>query len=228
MRTLLRAITVLLALHLASGAAYGASAVDFYLNLLRRGVSDFNAGRFAAAAGELRIGAFGLLDLPDQYQTAQIYLALSADKLGRSDEARRAIDRLLASQRITPRYAALAIPPEVRTAFETLVQRTRATDLATLRRPPAARTPPPNTSGAPPTPPSATVETITITDPTTTEVPREVPPPVSSPVRTTTPTTTAPPAPAAEAAAAPPATVFARVMPSEVEASPSDRRPHAP
>lgn len=218
MRNLIRALTVLLALHLAVGIASGATAIDFYLNLLRRGVGDYNAGRFAAAAGELRIGAFGLLDHPEQYQTALIYLALSADKMGQTEEVHRAVGRLLTAQRIDPRYMALSIPADVRTAFEALVQRTRAADLPVLRRPapprtatPPPATPPPSAVATPPpaevrpeaSPPApapatttaatATTTTITFPEPTTTNPPGPaVPNPTPTSTTTASPTATAP------------------------------------
>jgi hypothetical protein len=147
------AVTASLTLLFAAGNALGASSIEFYQNLLRRGVSDFNAGRFDAAERELRISAFGLVDLIDQYQTAHVYLALSADRLGHTDEARRALDRVQVAQRIQARYAMLPLPAEVRAAFDALVQRLMPTASAPLGVTPNATQP-----ANKPTPPRTTMQ----------------------------------------------------------------------
>jgi hypothetical protein len=121
----------------------GATPQEFYLNLLRRGVADFNAGRFDAAEEELRIAAFGLVEAIDSYQTAHIYLALAADRLGHTEDVRRAVGRVQAAQRVQARYAALPLPVEVRREFDALVQRVSPSAAATLRSEPGAVANPP-------------------------------------------------------------------------------------
>lgn len=172
MRKMSLAVTASLTLLFAAGNALGASAVEFYQNMLRRGVSDFNAGRFDAAERELRISAFGLVDLIDQYQTAHVYLALSADRLGHTDEARRALDRVQVAQRIQARYAMLPLPAEVRASFDALVQRLTPTASAALGVTPNATQPakapaPPRTNVqlAPPPPPPPPQSSASATPP---------------------------------------------------------------
>ncbi|HEX6159609.1 MAG TPA: hypothetical protein VF111_05545 [Thermoanaerobaculia bacterium] len=143
MRKISRAWVALVVLFVAI-PMLGATPQEFYLNLLRRGVADFNAGRFEAAEGELRIAAFGLVESIDSYQTAHVYLALTADRLGHTEEARRAVGRVQAAQRVQARYAQLSLPPEVRSAFDALVRRVAPSTAAVLGTAPgvaAAATP---------------------------------------------------------------------------------------
>lgn len=129
----------------------GATPQEFYLNLLRRGVADFNAGRFEAAEGELRIAAFGLVESIDSYQTAHVYLALTADRLRHTEETRRAVGRVQAAQRVQPRYAQLSLPPEVRSAFDALVRRVAPSTAAVLgTAPEVASGATPQTAAPPP------------------------------------------------------------------------------
>jgi tetratricopeptide (TPR) repeat protein len=143
MRKIARTLVASLALLFAASNGFGAGAIEFYQNLLRRGMADFNAGRFDAAERELRISVFGLVDLIDQYQTAHIYLALSAERLGHTEEAQRAVDRVQVAEQIQPRYATLPLPPDVRAAFEALMQRLAPAATAPMRVPPKATAPAP-------------------------------------------------------------------------------------
>lgn len=226
MRMIVRACAALTAF-LVAAPLLGAAPQDFYLNLLRRGVADFNAGRFDAAKEELRIAAFGLVETIDSYQTAHVYLALAADRLGDTEEARRAVGRVQAAQRVQARYAALPLPAEVRSAFDALVQRVAPAVSATLRgNAPAAvasnasAAPPRTVPPAPATTIPATTTPVTTTPTTTTPdrvVEREIPvqdiaidPPRATTTTTTTTTITPPksqpqPQPPAPKPQAPPA-----------------------
>ena len=86
-----------------------AATNDFYGTLLQRGIAHVNSGSFEAGARELRIAAFGLVDNIPQFEVAQIYLAIASEKLGREADARHASQRVLAAERIEPRYASLQI-----------------------------------------------------------------------------------------------------------------------
>jgi Tfp pilus assembly protein PilF len=147
MRKIAIGLTASLALLLVASDSFAATASEFYHGLLRRGVSDFNAGRYDAAERELRIAVFGLVDAVDQYQTAQVYLALTSERLGHTEEARRAVDRVQAAQLVGAKYPSLPLPPEVRTAFDTLVQRQTPTASAPLK---SAAPNQPNSSATPP------------------------------------------------------------------------------
>ena len=116
MRKLIHA--VLATLLLAAGTnALAATAADFYLSLLRRGITDFDAGRYDVAARNLRIAAFGLIESIDNYEVAQVYLAVAQDKLTNEAGARDAARRIVAAERVQRRFASLQLPAAVRTAF---------------------------------------------------------------------------------------------------------------
>src|SRR5688572_25380621 len=87
---------VVLAVALPSVAA---TPSEFYLTMLRRGVAAYEAGRLEAAAGPLKIAAFGLVDSVEHYQTAQIHLALTLDRLGNAELAREAARRVVVAER---------------------------------------------------------------------------------------------------------------------------------
>lgn len=207
MRKIAGVLTASLWLLCAVSNGFAASAIEFYQNLLRRGVADFNAGRFDAAERELRIAAFGLVDAIDQYQTAHIYLALSADRLGHTEEARRAVDRVQAAQRVTASYPSLPLPAEIRTAFDALIQRQLPTAIAPLNgaapkrkngsaSPPRATKPPPAVKPQPakPAPPQQETAKAPAKEPALLE--REIPfeaPAVPAPTPILAPPVPAPP-----------------------------------
>jgi tetratricopeptide (TPR) repeat protein len=149
-----------------------ATASEFYASLLRRGVAAYDAGRFDEAAQHLRYAAFGYVDSIEAYQTAQIYLALTHDRLEEQDRAREAVRRVLQAERIERRYARVSVPQPVRTAFEKVAARVlTAAELGGLRgtgdMPPAQpvpstlRTTTSGTATQPVQPPAARTTTTT-------------------------------------------------------------------
>lgn len=108
---------VLLALALPAVAA---TPSEFYINLLRRGVADVEAGEFARATGPLRLAAFGLVDSIEHYQTAQVCLAVAWQKQEKTEAARDAARRVVSAQRVERRYIALSISPSIRSQFESI------------------------------------------------------------------------------------------------------------
>jgi hypothetical protein len=96
-------------------------AQNFYESRFDSGVIDFNRGAYARAADELRVAAFGRVDDIPAYITAEVYLAIANDRLEHTDDARLAALKVLQAERIAPSYAALKLPPDVRTAFEQLL-----------------------------------------------------------------------------------------------------------
>ena len=82
---------------------------------------DFNRGAYARAADELRVAAFGRVDDIPSYITAEVYLAVTNDRLEHYEDARTAAMKVLQAERITPSYAALKLPPDVRASFEQLL-----------------------------------------------------------------------------------------------------------
>jgi hypothetical protein len=200
----------------ASVPAKGATVADFYVNLLRRGVSAAETGRYDDATTPLRIAAFGLVDALEQYQLAQAYLAVSYDKLAREEAAREAARRVVAAERIEPHYRALPAP--ARSAFDVVAKKLLTNAEVTMlgRNPAAPSTPltddadvmPPRTTSVPQTTNNAapqrtqqnsTPQNSTATPPRTTTPRNTTPQP--APVTPTRPTqstdmTTKVPAPA--------------------------------
>lgn len=127
-------------------AAIAASAVDpFYADLYQRGMAHFAAGEFAPAAKDLRLAAFGSVDVPEQFETAHIYAAIAASKSGADTEVRTSVQRVYAAERIQRTYAALKLPETVRKDFDALARTAlTANELAYLQSnaPPPARTMP--------------------------------------------------------------------------------------
>jgi tetratricopeptide (TPR) repeat protein len=96
-------------------------AQNFYETRFQSGVVDFNRGAYARAADELRVAAFGRVDDIPSYITAEVYLAVTNDRLEHADDARTSALKVLQAERITPSYAALKLPPDVRASFEQLL-----------------------------------------------------------------------------------------------------------
>jgi hypothetical protein len=111
--------TLVLTLVLATTAL--AAPHPFYQNMMQRGLAKVQQGRYADAIRDLRVAAFGSLDEPTMYQTAQVYIAIANEKLGNGDEARLAATKFLQSERLRPTYASLPLDAATRDAFEKLV-----------------------------------------------------------------------------------------------------------
>lgn len=189
MRKLFQVTAALAVLLFVSSAGFAANAADFYLSLLRRGVADFDAGRYQSALPQLRIAAFGLIEASDRYQLAQVYLALSADRLEQADAAREAAQRVVAAERVQKSFAALAIPAPVRESFEALAKKAlTASEIATLTAP---AKPKQEVESKPPPPPPAKAPETTPAVPAPKNPPRTETQTPAKPA----PATTKPPAP---------------------------------
>jgi tetratricopeptide (TPR) repeat protein len=114
---LLRPLVALLSLL----SAVPALAQNFYEARFQAGVIDFNRGAYARAADELRVAAFGRVDDIPSYITAEVYLAVTNDRLEHAEDARLAAMKVLQAERITPSYAGLKLPADVRASFEQLL-----------------------------------------------------------------------------------------------------------
>lgn len=135
MRKFLRGFIGVVLVLVVALPAVAATPSEFYLTMLRRGVSAYEAGRYDAAVGPLRIAAFGLLDSIDHYQIAQAHLALTHDRMGNAELSREAAHRLVVAERIQPRYASIPLSAEARANFESLARRVlTAADLTVLGR----------------------------------------------------------------------------------------------
>src|ERR1700682_947671 len=95
-----------------------ADAPPFYTGMLQRGVAAFQKGEYARSLELLRIAGFGMIDEIPQYETAQLYMVLAAEKLNRPEEAQAAARKFAAAERIAPSYASLAVDATFRHDFE--------------------------------------------------------------------------------------------------------------
>ena len=112
---------------------------DFYPALLKRGITHVGSGNFDMAAKELRIAAFGLVDDVPQFEIAQVYLTIAAQKLGHEPDARHAAQRVLAAERLEQHYASLNLPADIRASFEKIVNQILTSDqVAVLHARPVA------------------------------------------------------------------------------------------
>jgi tetratricopeptide (TPR) repeat protein len=104
-------------------ASIAAAAVDpFYADLYQRGMAHFASGEFAPAAKDLRLAAFGSVDVPEQFETAHIYAAIAASKSGQDADVRTSVQRVYAAERIQRTYALLKLPESVRKNFDALAR----------------------------------------------------------------------------------------------------------
>lgn len=109
-----------------------ATASDFYLTLLRRGTADVEAGRNPEAVSNLRLAAFGLLDSIEHYEIAQAYLAIALERSEQTDAAREAVRRIVAAEKIEKKFAVIALPASIRTAFDGVAKKVLPAEAAAL------------------------------------------------------------------------------------------------
>lgn len=154
--------------------------------LLDRGMASYRAGQLESAANDLKAStqAFlsqehmqnyvnsGTFENLDKLETALIYLTLAQSKLGRTDDARESVLRLLSAERIAATYARLPLPAEA-AEFEVIA----------VRLVPGSSIPP-NFQLAGKTPPRETAKPVQVA---------EGPPPPSPPPPADAPVVTAPP-----------------------------------
>jgi len=128
----------LLLLTVSGGAPlFAATATDFYLGLLRRGINEVDAGRNDTAITPLRLAAFGLVESVEHYQTAQVYLAIAFDRMQQPEAARESMVRILAAERVERKFATLSLPAPIRTAFTAVAKKVLPSADAALLTSPA-------------------------------------------------------------------------------------------
>jgi hypothetical protein len=96
----------------AGGVA--ASDDDFYQRLYQRGMTHFAAADYGAAFTELRSAAFGFVERVEQFEIAQSYACLAAQRLGHVSDARDSLIRIVGAEKVQPRYRSLKLPDDVR------------------------------------------------------------------------------------------------------------------
>jgi len=141
---------------------FGATDQDFYDNLYRRGLTHFQMQSYDVAIRELRLAAFGMVERPVMFETAQAYIAAAAESLHRDADARTAMQRIVSAEHVKRSYASLDIPAEVRADAEKATALLPKIDLAYLRAAP---------------PQEMTSSTTTGTNTTTTPAPAPQPQP---------------------------------------------------
>ena len=218
MHNFIRIATLTVMITGAAASAGAATPNEFYTSLLRRGITSHDAGRYVEASKQLRIAAFGLVEAVDQYELAQVYLALTYDKLQEPDRAREAARRVVAAERIERKYGTLSLPSTVRSSFDAIANRLLAPGDLGILRGTAVSTPPSRTTTTPSRATTTAPQTTTppATTPARTQPQPTQPPPASTPAQqSTTRENTAPqtitpqpkpvPPPATAAPAKPPA-----------------------
>lgn len=136
---------------------------EFYDSAFRAGVASFEAGKFDEALTRLRVAAFGFVEDISRYETTQAYIALSAQRLGRTDEATTALRRIVAAERVERRFATIPVSQSVREAVSEASKTLLTPQLAAyLLNPP----PQPQIAAPTPTPPptSATIDSAAMLD----------------------------------------------------------------
>ena len=104
-------------------AGVASAATDFYTALMNRGIAHYDAGNYTAAATELRLAAFGLLDTVDQFETAEAYLALSYQRLNQESQAQSALQQIVEAEKIEHHFSNLPLPAPVRDAVHAAANR---------------------------------------------------------------------------------------------------------
>jgi hypothetical protein len=122
------AVAVLICVATALPLAAANDANEFYISLLNRGISHVDAGQYEAGEKELRIAAFGLVDVIPQFETAEVYLTIAGDRMKSESDARRALQRVIAADRVQRRFGSLDLPARVRTDFDQIAQRLLTSD----------------------------------------------------------------------------------------------------
>jgi hypothetical protein len=77
-------------------------------------MTHFAAAEYAAAFTELRSAAFGFVERVDQFEMAQSYACLAAHRLGRDNDARDSLMRIVTAEKLQPRYRSIKLPDDVR------------------------------------------------------------------------------------------------------------------
>ena len=133
--------TLLFAMSMCAPIVIAATATDFYVELLRRGTAEVEAGRNETALTPLRLAAFGLVDNIEHYETAQAYLVVALDRMNQSEQAREAVLRIVAAERVERKFASLRLPEAIRAAFGTAAKKVLSPAEATALLTPPAKSP---------------------------------------------------------------------------------------
>ncbi|HXH94442.1 MAG TPA: hypothetical protein VNN25_22890 [Thermoanaerobaculia bacterium] len=87
---------------------------EFYERLYTRGMADFRTADYQLAYTELHKAAFGFVEEIEKFETAEVYAAIAANRLGHSGEARDALLRIAAAEEVQPHLRSMTIPDDLR------------------------------------------------------------------------------------------------------------------
>ena len=88
--------------------------------MFERGKSSLNSGDTVSAVKRLKIASFGLLNDPEQYASALVYLSVALGRSGDAAGAAKVIEKLVEVERLEPVLASLEIPPMIYADFSKL------------------------------------------------------------------------------------------------------------
>jgi len=108
----------LIAVLIGATTLLAAAGDDFYDDAFRRGVAAFEAGSNEAALAQLRVAAFGFIEDVARYETAEAYIAVAARRVGRMNEAKAALQRIVTADRVGHTFAKLQLTPALRASVE--------------------------------------------------------------------------------------------------------------
>ena len=77
-------------------------------------MTHFAAADYGAAFTELRSAAFGFVERVEQFEIAQSYACIAANRLGHVSDARDSLMRIVSAEKVQPRYRSLKLPDDVR------------------------------------------------------------------------------------------------------------------
>src|SRR6185295_14768061 len=112
--------TVLAALTSLAPAPLSAAVEPFYLGLYADGAQAYERGEFLAAARQLRLACFGMLDDPPLLGCCLARLAVAQAQSGDGDGFRESFRRLAEAEDQFQGYTKAELPAAVRAAFERL------------------------------------------------------------------------------------------------------------
>ncbi len=77
-------------------------------------MADFRTADYQLAFTELHKAAFGLVEEIEKFETAEVYAAIAANRLGHESETRDALLRIAAAEKVQPRLRSMTIPDDLR------------------------------------------------------------------------------------------------------------------
>ncbi|MDP9360828.1 MAG: hypothetical protein M3P29_05180 [Acidobacteriota bacterium] len=113
-------------------AGFAASGDEFYQRLYERGMAHFSSGNYAMAFTELRNAAFGFAEQIEKFEIAQTYAAIAAHRLGHDADARDALLRIAAAEKIQPHFRSIKIPADLRVEVDATAATLLTSQEATL------------------------------------------------------------------------------------------------